>query len=137
MPHPDRTAGFTLIEVLVALAIAALGLAALFAATGSGLESGVAAHRTLQATGLAQSQLAQVGKALALKKGDYSGESNGLRWRVHMDAPVFHVGPGHAGPGHAGSGVALGLYPVTVTVGWRAGAQQKTFSLYSERLGPP
>ena len=127
MPHPDRTAGFTLIEVLIALAIAALGLAALFAATGSGLESGVAAHRTLQATSLAQSQLAQVGKALSLKKGDYSGESNGLRWRVHMDAPVFHAGPG----------AALGLYPVTVTVRWRAGAQQKAFSLYSERLGPP
>ncbi|HKY19232.1 MAG TPA: prepilin-type N-terminal cleavage/methylation domain-containing protein [Rhizomicrobium sp.] len=132
MPHRDRTAGFTLIEVLVALAIAALGLAALFAATGSGLDSGVAAQRTLQATSLAQSQLAQVGKALSLKKGDYSGESNGLRWRVHMDAPVFHGGPGHAGPG-----AALSLYPVTVTVGWRVGAQQKTFSLYSERLGPP
>jgi len=33
--------------------------------------------------------------------------------------------------------IAVALYPVTVTEIWQNGAQQKAFSLYSERAGPP
>jgi general secretion pathway protein I len=125
----SSASGFTLIEVVVALAIAGLGLGLLVAATGSGLESSSAAGRATLATSHAQSRLAMVGLNLPLKKGDYSGdEGDGFRWRVHI-----------AGPSATGAvgNVALALYPVTVTEFWQNGAQQKTFSLYSERIGPP
>jgi general secretion pathway protein I len=133
MPRIEQSAsptcGFTLIEVVVALAIAGLGLALLVAATGSGLESSSAAGRATLATSHAQSRLAQVGLTLPLKKGDYGGdEGNGFRWRVHIAAPLAE--------GRVGD-IAVALYPVTVTEIWQNGAQQKAFSLYSERAGPP
>ncbi len=127
MPGTEQqssAAGFTLIEVVVGLAIAGLGLALLVAATGSGLESSSAAGRATLATSHAQSRLAMVGLTLPLKKGDYSGEEgDGLRWRVHVAPPVVRG--------------ALALYPVTVIEYWRSGAEQKSLSLYSERVGPP
>jgi general secretion pathway protein I len=127
--HTSPVAGFTLIEVVVALAIAGLGLGLLVAATGSGLESSTAAARATTAASHAQSRLAQVGLTLPLKRGDYSGdEGDGFRWRVHIADP--------SGQGQVGS-TAVALYPVTVTESWRSGVQQKTFSLYSERTGPP
>ena len=51
----DRpAAGFTLIEVLVALAIAALGLGALMAAAGTGLGNATLADQYIEATRRAQ-----------------------------------------------------------------------------------
>jgi general secretion pathway protein I len=125
--RPAAASGFTLIEVLVALAIAALGLALLVAATGSGLENAAVADRSIQATSEAQSRLAQVGRTVPLKKGDYFGdEADGFRWRVHVADPLSHARAG-----------GLALYQVTVTESWRSGAVQKKLSLYSERMGPP
>lgn len=126
-----KTGGFTLIEVLVALAIAALGLALLFAATGSGLESVVAADRYIQAAGHAQSRLAWVGRGLPLRKGDFSGEeADGFHWHVRIADPASHRGTGpQAQP--------LAIYPITVTESWQSGTAQKRVSLYSERVGPP
>lgn len=122
-------AGFTLIEVIVALVIAGLGLAMLMAAAGSGLENVTAADRYIQAASLAQSRLAQVGKSLPLKKGNYTGdEGEGFRWRVRVADPVSQA---------TGKTTALALYPVTVTEIWQGGATPRSLSLYSERLGPP
>jgi general secretion pathway protein I len=126
----NKAGGFTLIEVLVALAIAALGLALLFAATGSGLESVTAADRYVQATGHAQSRLAWVGRALPLRKGDYSGEEgDGFHWHVRIADPASHQGTGPQAQ-------ALAIYPITVTESWQSGVSQKRVSLYSERVGP-
>ena len=127
MDDSQAARGFTLIEVLVALAIAGLGLALLVAATGSGLESTTAADRYVQAVSLAQSRLAQVGRSLPLKKGSFSGdEGRGFRWRVAIAEPVAQPAPGK-----------LALYPVTVTESWQGGMGPKSFSLASERLGTP
>ena len=123
---PAAASGFTLIEVLVALAIAGLGLALLVAATGAGLESSAAAARHVQAVAQAQSRLTQVGLTLPLKKGDYSGEEvGGFQWRVHIGEPVSHAA--------AAVGAIMALYPLTVTESWREGGRQRSASLYSER----
>ena len=119
-------AGFTLIEVLVALAIAALGLSLLMAATGAGLQNATVADKYIKATGEAQSRQALVGRTIPIRKGDYSGvESDGFRWHIRIAAPVLRSGPQAA------------LYPVTVTESWPSGAGQAGVSLYSERVGPP
>ena len=131
MARIDRTSGFTLIEVLVALVIAALGLALLVAATGSGLENVSAADRTIQGVSLGQSRLAMVGRSLPLRRGDYAGDDGGgFRWHVHIGDPFSRPAAGPQSP-------ALALYPVTVSESWQSGVQQKRLSLYSERLGPP
>ena len=117
-------AGFTLIEVVVALAIAGLGVALLVAATGSGIDNSSAGVRRVQAVSLAQSRLAQVGRTLPLRFGDYSGdEEGGFRWQVHVGPAAAHG--------------AMALYPVTVTEAWQNGRRQNTQSLYSERMGMP
>jgi hypothetical protein len=115
----------------VALAIAALGLALLFSATGSGLENVASADRYMQASSHAQSRLAWAGHGLRLRKGDYSGEEgDGFHWHVHIADPSSHGGATPQAP-------ALALYPITVTESWQSGRTQKRVSLYSERVGPP
>ena len=133
MPRNDAVAksvrgGFTLIEVLVALAIAALGLSLLMAATGSGLHNATVADQYIKATSQAQSRLALVGRTIAIRKGEYSGaEGDGFHWHVQIAAPILR----------AGSGSGPVIYPVTVTESWPSRAGQTSVSLYSERLGPP
>lgn len=127
MRDENAARGFTLIEVLVALAIAGLGLSLLVAATGSGLESATAANRYVQAVSLAQSRLALVGRSLPLKRGSYAGdEGEGFHWRIAIAEPIEQPGAGKQA-----------IYPVTVTETWQGGMGSKSFSLYSERVGAP
>lgn len=119
-------AGFTLIEVVVALAIAGLGLGMLVAATGTGLQSTSAADSYVQAVSHAQSHLAEVGRSLPLRRGNYTGDDGGFHWRIHIADPVAGTAAGK-----------LALYPVTVFETWQGGSAPKTYALYSERLGPP
>ena len=125
----DET-GFTLIEVLVALAIAGLGLSLLLEAASSGLESTTVADRYIYASSMAQSRLVLVGHTLPLKKGDYYGDDGGgFHWHIVIAGPISQGG--------SGAKTGVGLYPVTVIESWRNGASQKSMSLYSERVGPP
>jgi general secretion pathway protein I len=125
----EKASGFTLIEVLVALAIAALGLAFLVAATGTGLQNATVADQYIQAVGRAQARMAQLGITIPLKTGDYSGDDGGgYRWRVHVGAPSSHAASGNQ---------ILNLYPVRTSVSWSSGLLQRTVSFNSERTGPP
>ncbi len=114
----------------MALAIAALGLAFLMAAAGTGLENASLADQYIQATARAQSHLARVGVTVPLRRGDYAGDDgDGYRWQVHIALPAASVAASEAR--------TVALYPVTVSVSWQGGFQQKSVSLYSERMGPP
>ena len=130
-----RTAGaggFTLIEVLVALAIAAIGLAFFLSAAGVGLQNAGIADQYVQATRRAQSRLAEVGLTMPLKQGDYSGDDgDGFRWRVVIASPIGHA------QGPAGQAPSAALYPVEVHESWPSGASRREVLLRSERLGPP
>lgn len=135
MPRADQirlpdTSGFTLVEVLVALVIAGLGLSLLMQAASSGLESTMVAGRYIYASNLAQSHLALVGHTLPLKEGNFYGDdADGFRWRIEIADPLLRAG--------LGAKTGVGLYRITVTESWRNGASQKSMSLYSERSGPP
>jgi general secretion pathway protein I len=135
MPRADQirvagTSGFTLVEVLVALVVAGLGLSLLMEAASSGIESTTAADRYIYASSMAQSHLALVGHTLPLRKGDYFGDDgDGYRWRVKIAEPLVQAG--------SGAKPVIGLYRITVIESWRNGASQKSMSLYSERSGSP
>jgi general secretion pathway protein I len=80
-----HVAGFTLLEVLVALTIAALALVGLFRAGGDGLFAVDVASRTEEALERAQSHLAALGRDVALLQGDSEGvDGGGYRWSLRV-----------------------------------------------------
>lgn len=85
--------GFTLLEVLIAFAIAALALSVLFRATGSGLGSARAASRYEEAVVRARSHLAAITHDAALAAGDASGDDGGgFQWRLSV-RPLASLAP--------------------------------------------
>jgi len=132
-PHAvsRRVRGFTLIEVMIALAIAGLGLATLIAAAGTGLGNTKLADQYIEATRRAQSRLAFVGLAAPLTPGEQSGEDGaGFFWRARISLPVAHE---KSAPG----GESLpSLYTVEVTISWQSGGKVKSVTLQSQRLAP-
>ena len=75
--------GFTLIEVLVAMAILAVALAAILSAMTTGLRSASRAADATEATELAQSLLAQQEVSLPPEYGETNGSTaDGDHWRV-------------------------------------------------------
>jgi prepilin-type N-terminal cleavage/methylation domain-containing protein len=123
--------GFTLIEVLVSLAIAAIGVAFFLSATGVGLQNTSIADRYIQATRLAQSHLASVGLSVPLRQGTYSGDDGlGFHWQVRISAPLVHPQSPDTRT------LPAALYPVEVGESWASGFSRREIILRSERLGP-
>ncbi|HEX5795501.1 MAG TPA: type II secretion system protein [Geminicoccaceae bacterium] len=121
-----RAAGFTLLEVLVALIIFALTFGVLAQIMQTGLRQSTTATASSTATLLARSQLARVGVELPLEAGESAGETaDGLRWHtlVELAEP----------PTEEQSFVP---YLVEVTVAWGSGPAEQV-TLTTLRLGAP
>jgi general secretion pathway protein I len=80
-----KSGGFTLLEVVVALAIAAVALVGLFQAGSGGLFAVDTAGRVQELIQRAQSHLAAVGRDAALAQGDFTDDDGGgYRWRLSV-----------------------------------------------------
>jgi general secretion pathway protein I len=125
-PHERRSnAGFTLLEVLVALVIFALAFGVLAQIIQTGLRQSTVAESTAAATSLARSQLARVGTELPLAVGETGGETeDGMRW---------HTGIQFAEPPLEDLGLAS--YEVQVTVSWGPEPAEQV-TLTTLRIGP-
>jgi general secretion pathway protein I len=136
MTTPDqerrRTGGFTLIEVVVAVAIAGLALVALFRAGTGGLIAVDAAGRVDEAIERAQSHLAAFGRSGAIVPGEAEGEDGGgyrFQMRALPLATQQSLSPGQ-------NAAATTLYDVEVLISWKAGGRTRSASLRSRRIGP-
>src|SRR5215831_6072617 len=90
--------GFTLLEVVVALAIAGLALVGLFRAGSGGLFAVDAATRAEEAVQRAQSHLAAVGRNAALTEGEFTGDDGGgFRWLLRVRPVTSRQVPGQDG----------------------------------------
>jgi len=116
--HRKRTdSGFTLLEVMAAFVIAALGSILLYQAGFEGMAGAATAARLQEATVRAQSRLASVGVVGPLQPGEQSGDDGGgYHWAVSIKPDQ--------------SNGALTLYQVQVTESY--GNRQVTLS--TERL---
>ena len=116
----DRSAGFTLLEALVAFAILALALTALLQGTLGGLRSTQAAGRTEEALARARSRLAAL-EAAPIRAGDQRGEDGGgFAWRTRI-VPAESLG-------------GRTLYAVSVSIAWRDGDMPREVRLETQRL---
>lgn len=125
-------AGFTLLEVVVAVAIAGLAMVGLFEAGSGGLVAADTAAHAEEALQRAQSHLAAVGRNAALVEGDTSGDDGGgYRWRLQ-------VTPAAQRNAVAADGVTrqtTTLYSVAVAVSWRSRGHERAVVLRTLRLG--
>jgi general secretion pathway protein I len=124
-----RAAGFTLIEVLVALAVVGLALGAIATAFGNALTAHETTADAEAALALAEEQLALAAASFrpGNAKGDFAGR---FAWQTTV-APYVD-GDKTAGPTPA----PRVLYRVTVSVAWRDGRRGREVALSTLRLGP-
>jgi general secretion pathway protein I len=123
-----QEAGFTLPEIIAALAILSLALSSLFALLSDGLNRTSQAKRMAEAESLAQSLLARVGSELAIQPGTTTGDfPNGYRWRLKVtrygDAAEQRAWP-------------VAAYTLSAAVASGQGAQERTVVLTTLRLAP-
>ena len=125
-------AGFTLLEVVVAVAIAGLALVGLFQAGSGGLFAVDTAARAEEALQRAQSHLAAVGRDAALVEGESSGDDGGgYQWRLQVQ-------PAAQRQGVAADGVTpqnATLYSVLVSISWQSRGHERAVTLQTLRLG--
>jgi prepilin-type N-terminal cleavage/methylation domain-containing protein len=86
MGDSRNESGFTLLEVLVALVIMIVGLAAYYFAFGSGLLAAESAERSLRNVQAAANLIDQLGHSVPVEEGSASGElPDGRRWRLRVE----------------------------------------------------
>ncbi|MEE8247170.1 MAG: prepilin-type N-terminal cleavage/methylation domain-containing protein [Alphaproteobacteria bacterium] len=123
-----RRPGFTLLEVVVAVAILAVSMGVLLQLFSTGLKGArLAEHRTI-ATLLAESKLATIGVESPLEAGESGGQfAGGYRWRATVGR---YEEPGREEPPDGDAEA----YEVVVTVSWGEGSAESSLSLVTLRL---
>jgi len=126
---PDS--GFTLLEVVVALAIAALAIVGLFQAASGGLLAVNTAGRVEEAVQRAQSHLAAVGRSAALIQGEFTDDDGGgYHWRLRS-RPVA-TRQVAAADGNATASATL--FDVEVAISWPGRSGERSVVLKTMRL---
>ena len=129
-------AGFTLLEVLIAFAIAALAIGILFRGTVSGLDATAVAAKYDEAISLARSHLAAIGHGAGIAPQSTSGaDGDGFTWHLRIRQVATRsltlgeqdrandVKPSHAI-----------LYDVSITESWREGGRERQVTLATRRF---
>jgi len=117
---PARSAGFTLLEVVVALAIMAIALGVLYRAVGGGVRTVGDLSAYSRAVAIGESVL-QMRDSVPADGWNESGQWEGFRWSVA------------SAPYDSGSGALVPLHRVQVDVAWSDGLQDRSLSLASLR----
>lgn len=124
---PSRSAGFTLLEVLVAFVIAAISIGVVMRVFSGGLNNLRVADEYSRAVFLAQSKLAAVGVETPLQPGEEAGEfGRQFQWRVAVSPYETERVAKPASPN---------LYEVRVDVSWREGREARRIELVTLRVG--
>ena len=127
MPKEHHSAGFTLIETLVALVIFVAGYLLVYQTVSVGWRGTQVAHTESAALRIAQSRLAAAGVEQRLQEGEQSGQTaDGYAWTTQVTRyrrPNSDDAPGR-----------LEAYWVRVDVTWREDPLRKARSLRLETL---
>jgi general secretion pathway protein I len=122
-----------LIEVLVALIVTGLALAAVAGVFRTGLLGHEAAAGADAALALAEEKIATAGVTEPLRPGQSAGLfGDRFRWQVSIESYQEKTSAGFDQPV-----TDLRLYRIAVTVAWRDGHRQRALALDTLRLGAP
>jgi general secretion pathway protein I len=120
--------GFTLVEVVVAIAILALALGVLLEMIGNGLRGTAQSERMILAGSLARALLAELGTEIPMRESQSTGEfPGGFRWHVNLQN-FGDAGDRQQWP--------MNAYRVFIAVNWDDGARERSFTLATLRLAP-
>lgn len=127
---PAESAGFTLVEILVAFAIAAVLMTMLLRMLHAGLDSSARSSDEVSAVLVAQSALDELGQSVPLRDGQETIVDHD-RFRV---TTVVHRYTEHVA---ADTSTLYSVpYEVEATVAWHEGRHDRSITLRSLRLGP-
>lgn len=127
MTRSRTQSGFTLVEMLVALAIVALSFAVLFKVISDGLDRTRRAHQEVLAAGHAESLLA-LWEAGTPRPGTSNGRfSDGISWSVAVEPYV---------DGKARGDWPVGAVRILATVSWRDAGKDHSRTLTTLRVVP-
>jgi general secretion pathway protein I len=129
--------GFTLLEVVVAFAIAAMALGIMFKAAAGGMLAVATAGRYEEAVSRAKSHLSAIGRDGPLSDTTNDGDDGGgYRWRVRI-VTIGTVNPSGNGPVVAFLQPARRptLYSVEVGISWTEAGKTREYLLQTQRLG--
>ena len=122
--------GFTLLEVLVAMAILGIGLVVIIELFSGGLRLGRTSEEYTKAVGYARMKLEEISMAKRLEEGIEEGEfDREYRWQVEVKK-VDLLPPGR----ETSYQPPVALYWVRIGVLWKSGTRERTTALESYRL---
>ena len=127
-----RNRGFTLIEIVVAMAILGVGLIVIIELFSGGLRLGRISEEYTQAVGLARMKLEEIFLAEQLKEGSEQGEFNkDFRWQVgvkKVDLLPVEKGLEFKPP--------VEFYQIKVNIIWKSGSKERSTEIESFRTFP-
>ena len=130
-----QEAGFTLLEVLVALAIAIPALLLIYRQGGLAIEATRSAAAYDQAVSRAQSRLDSLVDA-ALEPTDREGDDGGgFRWRTRI-APITTITTSRGATERSAYAAGTTMYAISVAVSWSGRDGARSVALQTRRLGP-
>jgi general secretion pathway protein I len=130
MKQGKRNPGFTLIEVVVALAILGIGLVVIIELFGGGLRLGRISQEYTKASGYARMKMEEINMASALEEGIQGGEFDGqFRWQMEVKR-VSLLPPSRETTYHP----PVDLFWVRVDILWKSGSRERAAALESYRL---
>jgi general secretion pathway protein I len=129
--RPDKSSGFTLLEIVVAFTLMALVISVLLGVFSGGLQGLGLADEYSRASSIAESTLGRVGADIALKEGETRGtEADRFRWAVQIKP--FEVEQENQGQPQAI--MAVQLMEVQVVVTWDDYGRNREVKLHTLRL---
>jgi len=128
--------GFTLLEVLVALAIAAMTFGLLLSTELNGIRAVRDAGTYEAAMQLARSHLAMLGPNMANVPPEQHGQDGAFIWHIRVrPEAVAHAGAATAQLFPHANELRATLYGVGLTVSWRSDGREQNLYLNTQRLG--
>jgi general secretion pathway protein I len=131
--------GFTLLEAVIAFAIAALALGIMFRAATGGLVAVATAGRYEEAVSRAKSHMAAIGRDTPLAETETEGDDgSGYHWRIRV-VVLASANPANGAPAPflQASSRKPTLFSVEVGISWKDAGRTREFLLQSQRIGAP